>query len=81
PQSESNNEKIEDSDSSTSEEDKILSGKENTNSSYRYKKNTRIKNSEKNIDDFNNVEYLPVANTTSLLKKVQATNFLSLNKL
>ncbi|CAG8589933.1 10019_t:CDS:2, partial [Dentiscutata heterogama] len=64
PKSESDNEEIEDSDSLTSEGDEILSGAPID------KKNARKENSEKDIGDFNNIEYLPAADTTGLLKKV-----------
>ncbi|CAG8484715.1 8814_t:CDS:2 [Cetraspora pellucida] len=45
-------------------------GKEKANNSYRHKKGARKKNSKKDIDDFNNVEYLLAADTDGLLKKI-----------
>ncbi|CAG8770445.1 6391_t:CDS:10, partial [Gigaspora margarita] len=65
PQIESNNEVIEESDSSTSEDNGIPSGD----------------SFEKNVDDFNHVEYLLAANTVGLLQKVRAAIFLSLEEL
>ncbi|CAG8768651.1 15760_t:CDS:2, partial [Cetraspora pellucida] len=75
-QSESDKEGIEDSDSLTSERDEIPSGgrkkdkekgqkkgKEKANNSYRHKKGARKENSEKDINDFNNIKYLLVADT------------------
>ncbi|CAG8715668.1 210_t:CDS:2, partial [Racocetra fulgida] len=84
PQSESDKEGIEDSDSSTSKEDEILSDGSRQHWQYanrQFRQKMWKENSEKDIDDFNNVEYLPAADTDGLLKKVQAAIFLSLDKL
>ncbi|CAG8659061.1 13734_t:CDS:2, partial [Racocetra persica] len=84
PQSESDKEGIEDSDSSTSEKDEILSGGLRQHWQYahrQFRQKMRKENSEKDIDDFNNVEYLPAADTDGLLKKVRAAIFLSLDEL
>ncbi|CAG8456639.1 7010_t:CDS:2 [Cetraspora pellucida] len=47
----------------------------------KYSKNIKKGNSEKNIDDFNHIEYLPTADTVGLLQKVRAAIFLSLDEL
>ncbi|CAG8638925.1 11782_t:CDS:2, partial [Cetraspora pellucida] len=70
PQSENDNEEVEESDSSTSDEDEIPSGGSRKHWQYAH-----------HIDDFNNVEYLPAANTVGLLQKVRAAIFLSLDEL
>ncbi|CAG8653570.1 14525_t:CDS:2 [Racocetra persica] len=47
----------------------------------KYSQNIKKGNSEKNVDDFNHVEYLPTADTVGLLQKVRAAIFLSLDEL
>ncbi|CAG8796245.1 17072_t:CDS:2, partial [Cetraspora pellucida] len=64
PQSENDNEEVEESDSSTSDKDEIPSGGSQKHWQYAHY-----------MDEFNNVEYLPAANTVGLLQKVWAAIF------
>ncbi|CAG8847344.1 31706_t:CDS:2, partial [Gigaspora margarita] len=71
PQIESDNEVIEESDSSTSEDDGLPSGGSRQHWQYAHRQ----------FHDFNHVKYLSAADTVGLLQKVRAAIFLSLEEL
>ncbi|CAG8729635.1 485_t:CDS:2 [Gigaspora margarita] len=66
----------EESDSSTSDDNKIPSGGSRRHWQYAHHAKKEI-----NVDDFNQIKSLPAANTVGLLQKVQAAIFLSLDEL